>query len=77
MPNATAQDEASSLLRASRRRRLFGAIGGGMLGSGLAALVLSGLNVWLGKPQMLVWWGLALGLPLAVGGVALIHRIED
>jgi hypothetical protein len=69
--------DAVALLRASRRRRIFGAMGGGMVGSGLAALVVSGLNLWLGKPPSLVWWGLAVGVPLALGGALLIHRIGD
>ena len=64
-------------VRASRRRRMFGAVGGGMVGTGLAALTVSVLNVWLGKPPVLAWSGVALGLPLAVLGGVLIHRIGD
>ena len=51
------------VLRASRRNRFRGALGGGLVGSGFAALVVSGLNLWLGKPAPLVWAGLLLGLP--------------
>lgn len=69
--------EAQAAVRASRRRRLFGALGGGMVGSGLASLAVAGLNFWLGKPPGLVWWALALGLPLAVAGTTLILRIGD
>jgi hypothetical protein len=66
-----------ALLRASRRRRLMGAVAGGMVGSGLAALAVAALNLWLGKPTMLVSAGLALGVPLALVGALMIHRIGD
>lgn len=69
--------DARAALRASRRRRVFGALGGGMVGSGLAAVAVSALNFWLGKPPTLVWVGVALGLPLAVVGAGLILRIGD
>jgi hypothetical protein len=38
---------------------------------------VSGLNLWLGKPALLVWVGLALGVPMALTGAWLIHRIGD
>ncbi len=69
--------DAAALLRASRRSRLRGAVGGGLVGSGFAALVVSGLNLWLGKPALLVWAGLLLGLPMAVVGGWLILKIGD
>lgn len=69
--------DAEAVVRASRRRRLVGAIGGGMVGSGLAAVAVSGVNFWLGKPLGLVGWGLALGLPLLIVGATLILRIGD
>ncbi|GIX39139.1 MAG: hypothetical protein KatS3mg128_0188 [Silanimonas sp.] len=62
---------------ASRRRRFLGAIGGGMLGSGAATLVVSALNAWSGKPSLLVWAGLAMGLPITVAGIVLINRVSD
>lgn len=74
---AIAHDEVQAALRASRRRRILGALGGGMLGSGMAALAVSGLDYWLGKSPVLVWLGLALGIPLAILGGVLIHRIGD
>ena len=69
--------DAAALLRASRRDRLRGAIGGGLVGSGFAALVVSGLNAWLGKPALLVWAGLLIGLPMALVGSWLILKIGD
>ncbi|MGL6291697.1 MAG: hypothetical protein ACRC2H_13485 [Silanimonas sp.] len=69
--------DAAAILRASRRNRFRGALGGGLVGSGFAALAVSGLNLWLGKPAVLVWIGLALGLPMAAAGVWLILRIGD
>ncbi len=66
-----------AVLAASRRRRLYGALGGGMLGSGLAALAVSGLNLWLGKPMILVWVALGLGLPLTVAGGVFLRRVEN
>jgi ABC-type amino acid transport system permease subunit len=69
--------DAAAVLRASRRNRLRGAVGGGLVGSGFAALAVSGLNLWLGKPAPLVWAALLLGLPMAIIGSWLIlsHRV--
>lgn len=69
--------DAAAVLRASRRNRFRGALGGGLVGSGFAALVVSGLNLWLGKPALLVWAGLLLGLPMALVGSWLILKIGD
>lgn len=69
--------DSAEILRASRRNRVRGALGGGLVGSGFAALAVSGLNLWLGKPAMLVWLGLALGVPMAAAGVWMILRIGD
>ena len=69
--------DAAAVLRASRRNRVRGALGGGLVGSGFAALVVSGLNLWLGKPAPLVWAGLLLGLPMAFVGCWLILKIGD
>jgi hypothetical protein len=48
-----------------------------MLGSGAATLVVSALNAWSGKPSLLVWAGLAMGLPMTVAGIVLINRVSD
>jgi hypothetical protein len=56
---------------------MLGAIGGGMVGSGAAALALSALNAWAGKPSLLVWAGLAMGLPMTVAGIVFINRVSD
>ncbi|WP_397608464.1 hypothetical protein [Silanimonas sp.] len=69
--------DAAAVLRASRRNRLRGAVGGGLVGSGFAALAVSGLNLWLGKPAPLVWAALLLGLPMAIIGSWLILKIGD
>jgi len=69
--------DAAAVLRASRRKRFRGAVGGGLVGSGFAALVVSGLNLWLGKPAPLVWAGVLLGLPMALVGGWLILKIGD
>ena len=69
--------DSAEILRASRRNRVRGALGGGLVGSGFAALAVSGLNLWLGKPAMLVWLGRALGVPMAAAGVWMILRIGD
>ena len=69
--------DSAEILRASRRNRVRGALGGGLVGSGFAALAVSGLNLWLGKPAMLVWLGLALGVPMAAAGVWMILRLGD
>lgn len=69
--------DVPALLRASRRRRLYGAVGGGMVGSGLAAVAVAAINAWASRPSSIVWIGLLLGLPLAVLGVVLINRIGD
>lgn len=66
-----------AVLRASRRRRLLGAVGGGMVGSGLAGVAVAALNLWLSKPVALVWLGFAIGVPLALVGALMIHRIGD
>jgi hypothetical protein len=39
--------------------------------------VVSGLNLWLGKPAVLVWAGLLIGLPMALVGSWLILKIGD
>lgn len=72
----TNASDIEAALRASRRRRLFGAVGGGMVGSGVAAIAVSGLNAMLGKPMFLVWAALALGLPLTVAGLLFLQRID-
>ena len=72
----TNASDIEAALRASRRRRLFGAVGGGMVGSGIAAIAVSGLNALLGKPMLLVWVALAIGLPLTLVGVLFLQRIE-
>lgn len=72
----TNASDIEAALRASRRRRLLGALGGGMVGSGVAAIAVSGLNALLGKPMLLVWVALAIGLPLTVAGLAFLQRID-
>jgi len=47
-----------------------------MVGSGVAAIAVSGLNALLGKPMVLVWAALAIGLPLTVAGLVLLQRID-
>ncbi len=74
---APSSTDAAATLRASRRNRFRGAFGGGLVGSGIAALAVSGLNLWLGKPLMLVVFGVALGLPMALAGAWMILRIGD
>lgn len=48
-----------------------------MLGGGAAALVVSALNAWSGKPALLVCAGLAMGLPMTIAGIVLINRVSD
>lgn len=69
--------DAEAVLRASRRNRFRGAVGGGLVGSGFAALVVACLNLWLGKPAPLVWAGVLIGLPVAIAGGWLILKIGD
>lgn len=69
--------DAEAVLRTSRRNRFRGAVGGGLVGSGFAALVVSCLNLWLGKPALLVWAGFLIGLPMAIVGGWLILKIGD
>lgn len=73
----TAGLDVAAVLRASRRRRLLGAVAGGMVGSGLAGVAVAALNFWLSKPMAFVWWGFAVGVPLALLGALMIHRIGD